>query len=200
MRNLIALSVFCLSVSCASPHVIVLPSLLPVKVERTASERLPADCRYTRVAISHSSNPAAMSADDLALSTRVAALMRRELLRVGATVTAQPEDAYWSMMVMAASDPRHFEGYVFSASIGLRELHESRDPGVTTYGDGGAQTDPTYYAGLGFGPGYTLLPSVRAFVNRADAALLPAARRLCQHDEQETRREAELQARLPTPL
>jgi hypothetical protein len=200
MRRFVVLSVFCLSLSCANPQVILLPAFRRVEQVPRAAERLPADCRFSRVAITHSSNVSDMNPEDLALSTKVAELMRRELLRVGATVTEQPDEAYWSLMVMAASDPRHHEGYVFSASIGLRELHEGRDPGITTYRSSDSRAVPTHYTGLGFGPGYTLMPTVRAFVDRADAALLPAARRLCEHDEREARREAELQARLPRPL
>jgi hypothetical protein len=201
MRRIIALSLFGLCIGCANPLVIVLPGLNRQEETTVAhAERLPKDCRYIRVAISHAKDASSMSNDDLEVSAKVAALMRREFSNAGATVTDIPDEAYWSLMVMAAADDRHHEGFVFSASIGLRDMHESHDPGITTYESGRSSKTPVVYAGLGFGPGYILEDTIREFTRRADLALLPAAKSLCDYAEAEKLRESELHALARTPL
>jgi hypothetical protein len=201
MRNLIAVSLLGLCLGCAQPLIIVVPSLTPRDASITAKvERLPESCPYTRIAITHSRSGPSITTEDLEVSSKIAALMRREFLNSGATITDVPDEAYWSLMVMAVSDDRHYEGFIFSASIQLRDLHEGHDPGITTYKATNSAQSPVFYSGLGFGPGYVLEDTIRKFVQRADDALLPAARRLCQYDESENLREAALQARIPAPL
>jgi hypothetical protein len=201
MRIIIAISLLGLCLGCAQPLILVVPGLAPREGRIVAEvERLPDDCRYARVAITHSRNGPSISSADLRVSSKVAELMRREFLNTGATITDTPADAYWSLMVMAVADDRHYEGFIFSASIGLRDLHEGHDPGITTYQASSAEESPVFYSGLGFGPGYVLEETVREFVKRADAALLPAAQRLCAYAESENLREAELQAQIRLPL
>jgi hypothetical protein len=201
MRRIIAASLLGLCIGCAKPLVIVLPGFASREGKlSTSTERLPDDCPYMRVAITHAQSGPTMSTEDLEVSAKVAASMRRELSVSGATITDAPDDAYWSLMVMAVADERHYEGFIFSASIGLRDLREGHDPGITTYKVGDSDQSPILYSGLGFGPGYTLEDTVREFARRADAALLPVALRLCGYDESEKLREAELQARVPVPL
>jgi hypothetical protein len=201
MRRIIALSLLGLCIGCANPVVIVLPGFdLQEEGSAASAERLPEDCRYTRVAISHARNSTSMSNEDLEVSAKVAALMRREFANAGATVTDVPADAYWSLMVMAAADDRHHKGFVFSASIGLRDMHEGHDPGITTYETGTSVQSATFYSGLGFGPGYILENTVREFARRADLALLPAARKLCDYAEAEKHRESELHAIVRNPI
>jgi hypothetical protein len=201
MRRVIALSLLGLCIGCAKPLVIVLPGFNPQVEGSTArAERLPEDCRYTRVAISHAQDSTSMSNEDLEVSAKVAALMRREFANAGATVTDTPADAYWSLMVMAAADDRHYKGFVFSASIGLRDMHEGHDPGITTYESDHSVQSPVVYSGLGFGPGYILEDTIREFARRADVALLPAAKSLCDYAEAEELRESELHAIVRSPL
>lgn len=201
MRRLIVIGLLGLCIGCAKPLVIVVPGIDSSPEADTASaERLPDDCPFNRIAITHSQNAPTMSNDDLAVSAKVAELFRRELSKTGATITNTPEDAYWSLMVMAASDARHYEGFIFSASIRLRDLREGRDPGITAYRAGRGSQSPVLYSGLGFGPGYVLEETVKEFARRADAALLPTARGLCGYAEAEERREADLEAHFPVPL
>jgi len=201
MRRIIVLSLLGLCVGCAKPLVIVVPGFAPQEEGNTTrAERLPDDCRYTRVSISHSWNGASMSNEDRKISAKVAALMRREFANTGATITESPADAYWSLMVMAAADDRHHDGFVFSASVGLRDMNEDHDPGITTYESDASVQSPILYSGLGFGPGYVLEDTIREFARRADSALLPAARDLCASADSEQRRESELQASVRNPL
>ena len=201
MRSIIALSLLGLCIGCANPLVIVLPGMNRQEEPTVAhAERLPKDCRYIRVAISHAKDASSMSNDDLEVSAKVAALMRREFANAGATVTDIPADAYWSLMVMAAADDRHHKGFVFSASIGLRDMHEGHDPGITTYASDHSVQSPVVYSGLGFGPGYILEDTIREFARRADVALLPAAKSLCDYAKAEELRESELHAIVRSPL
>jgi hypothetical protein len=201
MRIVTVVSLFGLCLGCAQPLIIVVPGVAPREARNAISaERLPDGCPYTRMAITHSRTGSSISNADLHVSSKIAELMRREFVNSGATITDRPADAYWSLMVMAVADDRHYEGFIFSASIGLRALQEGHDPGITSYKASTSGESPIIYSGLGFGPGYVLEETVREFVRRADTALLPAAQRLCAYAEAENFRESELEARLPVPL
>jgi hypothetical protein len=201
MRIVTVVSLLGLCLGCAQPLIIVVPGMAPRDARNTSSaERLPEGCPFTRMAITHSRTGSSISNADLRVSSEIAELMRREFVNLGATISDRPADAYWSLMVMAVADDRHYEGFIFSASIGLRDLREGRDPGITSYQASTSGESPIIYSGLGFGPGYVLEETVREFVRRADAALLPAARRLCAYAEAEKLRESELEAHSPDPL
>lgn len=201
MRLLTLATIGCLLMGCASPVVLVFPGFAATPVAEEAELRVPDGCRYSSIVVTHARASRDALGDDVELSARVAELMRREFARRGATITPDPLAAYWSLMVLAASDARHYDGFLFSATLALRDMHEGRDPGITAYGESGdLGGTPTVYAGLGYGPGYALEATVRDFVRRADAALLPAARGLCEHEARERSREAELEAALPVPL
>jgi hypothetical protein len=103
-------------------------------------------------------------------------------------------------MVMAARDERHYEGFVFSANVALRQLHEGRDPGLTVYSSRSAAGPATTYSGLGYGLGVELEQTVRAFIRRADAVLVPAVRSLCEYQARDEARENDLEQRVPVPL
>jgi hypothetical protein len=103
-------------------------------------------------------------------------------------------------MVMASRDERHYEGFVFSATVALRQLHEGHDPGVTVYSSRSDPGSPTMYSGLGYGPGEELEQTVSAFIRRADAVLLPAVRNLCEYQARNEAHEDDLEQRIPVPL
>jgi hypothetical protein len=152
------------------------------------------------MAITHSVDSYGMSREDVELTARIAEVMRSEFARLGAEVTQDAASAYWSLMVIAANDARHYEGFVFTATLSLRQLSEGRDPGITAYTSRGSEGTPTAYSGLGYGPGYELERTIRSFVARADAALLPAVRALCEAEEQEDTREADAERLVPRPV
>jgi hypothetical protein len=191
-----------LLLGCSSPMVIVIPSLRSGVAREASGASRPEDCRYSRIVITHSVEAEGMSKGDAALTARVAELMRQEFLELGAIVTRDASEAYWSLMVMAARDERHYEGFVFSASVALRQLHEGRDPGVTVYSSRPAPAPglATTYSGLGYGPGAELEQTVRAFIRHADAALVPAVRNLCAYQARNDAREADLERLIPTPV
>ena len=186
-------------VGCSHPVVIVIPGQRIAAADASAP-RVPATCRYTTMAITHSMESYGMSRADIELSARISEVMRSEFARLGADVTQDPAGAYWSLMVIAATDARHYEGFVFSATLSLRQLSEGRDPGIMAYTSKDSEGTPTAYSGLGYGPGYELDRTVRSFVARADAALLPAVRALCRAEEGEHSREAEAENLVPRPV
>jgi hypothetical protein len=189
-----------LLISCSTPTVIVIPSLRSEVAGEASGGIRPEDCRYSRIVITRSVEADGMSTEDAELTARVAELMRREFVELGATVTDEASDAYWSLMVMAARDERHYEGFVFSATVELRQLHEGRDPGVTIYSSRSDPGPATMYSGLGYGPGQDLEQTVRAFTRRAESALVPAVRNLCGYQAWNEARERDLERRIPVPL
>jgi hypothetical protein len=191
----------CLAVGCSTPTVIVFPATHSLPLAAPGYQRMP-QCRYSRVAISHAES-SHFSAADIELNLRISLLLGDELRRRGASVMEDAAHAYWSVTVLAAEDPRFRNGFVFSATVALREFGESHAPGVTTLGPGpGDGGLPTFYTGLGFGPGHDLVSTLIRFVNNADAVMLPVAEKLCQQEGREILRdvEAELAIPLPNPL
>jgi hypothetical protein len=178
----------------------VIPNLRSEVSGETSGAPRPEDCRYSRIVITHSVEADGMSTEDAALTARVADLMRREFRERGATVTRDASDAYWSLMVIAARDERHYEGFVFAATVALRQLHEGHDPGVTVYSSRSDPGSPTMYSGLGYGLGEELEQTVRSFIRRADAVLVPAVRNLCEYQARNEASEDDLEQRIPVPL
>lgn len=189
-----------LLLSCSSPLVIVIPSLRSGVTREAGGAPPPQECRFSRIVITHSAEADGMSTEDAALTARVAELMRQEFLELGATVTQDASEAYWSLMVIASRDERHYEGFVFSATVALRQLHEGHDPGVTVYSSRSAPGAPTMYSGLGYGFGEELEETVRTFIRRADEVLVPAVRNLCEYQARNDAREEDLEQRVPVPL
>jgi hypothetical protein len=190
----------CLLLGCAGPVVTVIPGFAPHETPVAAEARVPEDCSFTGLVISHAQPSRWTLGSDVQLSERIAELMRREFRRAGARVTRDPGEAYWSLMVLAADDHRHYEGFLFAATLALRQLHEGHDSGLNAYAGDGAAGPPTIYSALGYGPGYALDETVRNFVHRADAALLPALRDLCADEAAERAREAHADSLIPAPL
>lgn len=189
-----------LLLGCSTPLVIVVPSLRSGPAREASGAPAPQECRYSRIVITHSVEADGMSTEDAALTARVAELMRREFVELGATVTQDASEAYWSLMVIASRDERHYEGFVFAATVALRQLHEGHDPGVTVYSSRSDPGLPTMYSGLGYGLGEDLEETVRSFIRRADAVLVPAVRSLCEYQARNEARENDLEQRIPVPL
>jgi hypothetical protein len=160
--------------------------------------RPPSDCRYLTVMVQPSRNAAGMSERDALLAQEVADLMEIEFTRRGAQVTHDGQNAYFSLLVLAAEEASH-DGFVFSAVLAARGRKESPDSGVETYADAGDLGDPgsaTLYHALSWGEMARLRYSVREYVRQADTALLPLAHQLCESDRKDKEREDELERQI----
>jgi hypothetical protein len=114
-------------------------------------------------------------------------------------VTDEPGQAYWSLMLLAVHNERD-EGFIFSATLALRELAEARDTGIPTYAaesENGAP--PTLFTGISYGSLGDVGRLARKFVVTADAALLPSARQLCVFEVEENERHEAVEAQVPLP-
>jgi len=161
---------------------------------------------------------------DRPLAARVVRAMKREFETFGARVVPDPDDAYWSLMILAARDGRGSGGFVFSGLLTSRNMNEGYDPGVTVYAneapearkrpgpDTDAEADadadaeprwieklPTMYNGLSYGTDAQLEDQARAFVRQAYAAVFPAAEQLCQFQAADRARERALDRQLGVP-
>jgi hypothetical protein len=198
MRRLAAIALGLLATGCGTRIVLTIPRFPSLHAEAPAA-RPGLHCRYLNVLIDYSTQAAGMSAEDVRLSAEVAEAMAQEFRRLGARVTEEPGQAYWSLMLMAVHNERD-GGFVFSAMLALRELAESRDPGIATYaksGEGPGQ--PTMYTAISYGSLEDAERLARQYVQKADAALLPSARRLCAFEVQEDQRHSEVDAQVPRP-
>lgn len=160
----------------------------------TPPPRPASDCRYLTVLVQSSENAAGMSERDALLAAEVAELMEIEFVRRGARVTEQGDEAYFSLLVLAAEENRH-DGFVFSAVLAARGRKEAHDSGVNTYTGTGAVAGPdsaALYHALSWGEKSRLRHSVREYVRQADTAMLPLAQQLCEFDRLDREREAEL--------
>ena len=140
-----------------------------------------------------------MSFRDVQLSAQVAGAMSKELERLGARVTDEPGHAYWSLMLMAIHNERD-GGFIFSATLALRQLAESRDPGIATYANPDDESAPaTLYMAISYGSLQDVERLAREYIQKADAALLPSARQLCAYDGDEDERHDSVEAQVPHP-
>ena len=198
MRRIAAIALALLSTGCGTRIVLTIPRLPSLRAEAPAVRPGPS-CRYLNVLIDYSTQAAGMSAEDVRLSAEVADAMAQEFQRLGARVTEEPGQAYWSLMLMAVHNQRD-GGFVFSAMLALRELTEARDPGIATYAksDQGAG-QPTMYTAISYGSLEDAARMARHYVQTADAALLPSARQLCAFEDQEDQRHSEVDAQVPRP-
>ena len=157
------------------------------------------ECRYLNVLVGYSTTAAGMSSRDVVLSAEVAEAMTQEFERLGAHVTSQPAQAYWSLMLLAVHNVRD-DGFIFSATLALRDLAETRDTGIATYAEPtGASAPATIYTGISYGSLQDIGSQARRFVQSADAALLPSYRRLCASEAEENARHDAVEAQVPAP-
>jgi hypothetical protein len=201
MRRLAAIGLCLLATGCGTRIVLTIPRS-PFAAAPAVAPRPEGQCRYLNVLVGYSTQASGMSARDVALSADVAEVMKQEFRRLGANVTDEPGQAYWSLMLLAVHNERD-EGFIFSATLALRELAEARDTGIPTYAaesENGAP--PTLFTGISYGSLGDVGRLARKFVVTADAALLPSARQLCVFEVEENERHeaVEAQVSLPAPL
>ncbi len=159
----------------------------------------PRECRYLSVLVDYSREAAGMSSRDVQLSAQVAETMSQELERLGARVTDEPGQAYWSLMLMAIHNQRD-GGFIFSATLALRQLAESHDPGIETYAKPDDKSAPaTLYTALSYGSLGDVDQLARHYVQQADVALLPSARQLCAFEGEEQARHDAVEAQVQHP-
>ena len=157
------------------------------------------ECRYLNVLVDYSKEAAGMSFRDVQLSAQVAETMSKELERLGARVTDMPGHAYWSLMLMAIHNERD-GGFIFSATLALRQLAESHDPGIATYAKPDDESAPaTLYTAISYGSLQDVDPLARQYIQKADAALLPSSRQLCAFEGQEEARHDAVEAQVRHP-
>ena len=177
---------------------LAIPTLPSLRAEAQAPRPEPS-CRYLNVLVDYSTQASGMSGKDVQLSAEVAGVMVREFERLGARVTLEPQQAYWSLMLMAIHNERD-GGFIFSAMLALRQLTESHDPGIATYASSAsAEAPPTLYTAVSYGSLSDVHRMAREYVQKADAALLPAARQLCAFEVQEDERHTAVDAEIERP-
>jgi len=198
MLRLVAIALCLLGTGCGSTIVLRIPSS-PFAAREVEAPRPEGNCRYLNVLVGYSTQASGMSARDVSLSAEVAEAMRQEFQRLGATVTEEPGQAYWSLMLLAVHNERD-DGFIFSATLALRELAEARDTGIPTYAtQSGSPAPPTLYTGISYGSLEDVGRLARKFVERADAALLPSARKLCAFEVEENERHDTVDSQVPLP-
>jgi hypothetical protein len=199
MRRLAAIGLCLLASGCGTRIVLTVPGS-PFSARQVASPPRPeGECRYLNVLVGYSTQASGMSARDVALSAEVAEAMRKEFQRLGAHVTNEPGQAYWSLMLLAVHNERD-GGFIFSATLALRELAEARDTGIATYTESpDPSAPPSLYTGISYGSLSDVGHLARRFVATADAALLPSARQLCAFEAQENERDGSVDAQIAAP-
>jgi hypothetical protein len=198
MRRLAASALALLATGCGSRLLLTIPEF-PFAPAAAPAPRPEVECRYLNVLVDYSTQAAGMSARDIDLSAAVAETMAREFERLGATVTDEPGHAYWSLMLMAIHNERD-DGFIFSATLTLRDLAEARDPGIATYAkEADPNALPSLYTGISYGSLQDVERFARQFVQKADAALLPSARQLCAFEATEQQRHDDVDAQVPVP-
>jgi hypothetical protein len=199
MRRVAAIALALLATGCGTRIVLTIPRFPSLRGEAPAARPAP-QCRYLNVLIDYSTQASGMSAEDVRLSAEVAEAMAQEFHRLGAQVTDEPGQAYWSLMLMAVHNQRD-GGFVFSAMLALRDLSEAHDPGIATYAksDDDRPTQPTMYTAISYGSLSDVERLARHYVQKADAALLPSARKLCAFELEEDQRHSAVDAQVPHP-
>jgi hypothetical protein len=191
MRKLAATACCVLAAGCAGRS--------PLFGAEAPASRPRGECRYLNVLVDYSRDAAGMSSRDVQLAAQVAETMAKELERLGARVTEEPGQAYWSLMLMAIHNERD-GGFIFSATLALRQLSESRDPGIATYAKPEDESAPaSLYTAISYGSLEDVERLARIYVQKADAALLPSARQLCAYEGDEEQRHDSVEAQVPDP-
>ena len=198
MRRLAAIAICLLATGCGTRVVLTVPRS-PFSARQAAAPRPEGECRYLNVLIGYSTQASGMSSRDVSLSAEVAEAMTQEFQRLGAHVTDEPGQAYWSLMLLAVHNERD-GGFIFAATLALRELAESRDTGIPTYtASPGPGAPPSLYTGISYGSLDDVGRLARRFVETADAALLPSARQMCAFEAQENARDGSVDAQVAAP-
>ena len=157
-------------------------------------------CRYLNVLVDYSTEASGLALRDVGLSAHVAEVMKKEFARLGVHVTENPAEAYWSLMLIAVHNQRD-GGFIFSAMLHLRDLDEARNPGISTYSRPGkvSVSIPSMYTGVSYGSQQDIDKLAREYVQKAEQALLPSARTLCDFDAQEARRHDSVDQQVARP-
>lgn len=202
MRHFVALGSLLLATTvtagCGTRMVVTFPKFPSFGKETASAPRPAADCRYLNVLVNYSTQAAGMSGKDLEIAASVADAMKQEFRRLGARVIDEPNGAYWSLMLMAVHNVRD-DGFIFSATLSLRDLSESHDPGIATYAGETRPGPATLYTAISYGSLQDLERRARDFVRAADAALLPTSRELCASEASEEGRHQAVEAQVPDP-
>jgi len=206
MRRLAAVALL-LATGCGS-HIVLripdFPSFAPDPPPLAAAEP---NCRYLNVLVDYSTEATGLALADVSLSAHVAEVMKKEFTRLGVHVTDDPNEAYWSLMLIAVNNHRD-GGFIFSAMLHLRDLSEARDPGISTYTRTAEKAEkaarvpvsmPSMYTGVSYGSHEDVDKLSREYVQRAEQALLPSARRLCEFERQEAHQRTDVDEQVPHP-
>jgi hypothetical protein len=199
MRRLATLALL-LATGCGTQIVLRIPRLPSLASEPTPVAEAQPNCRYLNVLVDYSTQASGMDLRDVNLSAQVAEVMKKEFGRLGVHVTEDPNQAYWSLMLIAVHNRRD-GGFIFSAMLHLRDLSEARDPGIATYARPGkvAVSIPSMYTGVSYGSQQDVERLAREYVRKAEQALLPSARQLCDFDTQEARSGSSVEEQIPHP-
>lgn len=207
MLTAIALLIGLLCSGCGNTLIMRIPEL-PFRQDDAAGTDAETDlrveCEFMTVLIDYSRHGMGLAPADVHIASRVAKAMANEFESRGTRVTDSRNDAYWSLMILAANNEQH-DGYIFSALLASRNMSEGHDPGVTMYAgdlEGDAELGeriaiPSMYNGLSYGPYESLEGQAREYVRQAYAAVFPAAKQLCDFAEADQNREREIEAQLP---
>jgi len=85
----------------------------------------------------------------------------------------------------------------------LRDLSEARNPGIATYSRPTKATKvptssiPSMYTGVSYGSQQDVDKLAREYVQKAEEALLPSARQLCEFETQEARQRSDVDEQVP---
>ena len=201
-RSLIALLICLPCLGCGQTYMLYVPES-PISFAEGTEELVPGEETDPRVGLS----PA-----DLKVASRVKNAMQDEFENYGTHVTDTRSEAYWSLMILASNNERH-DGYIFSALLAARNMHEGDGGGLASYV--GEESDeakresaapgdpvrvtriPSMYNGLSYGPYASLEDQAREYVRRAYKAVFPAAQSLCNFEAADKARESEIESQLP---
>jgi hypothetical protein len=202
MRSLAALGLL-LATGCGTHIVLRIPDFPSLASEPVRSAEVPPSCRYLNVLIDYSTEASGLELRDVNLSEHVAEVMKKEFARLGVHVTENPNEAYWSLMLIAVNNQRD-GGFIFSAMLHLRDLSEARNPGIATYSrkqnpEKVPVSLPSVYTGVSYGSHHDVDMLAREYVRKAEEALLPSARQLCEFETQEARMRTSVDEQVPHP-
>ena len=206
MRRLAALAIpLLLATGCGTHVVLRIPDFPSLAAKPASGPPLQPGCRYLNVLVDYSTEASGLALRDVSLSAHVAEVMKKEFGRLGVHVTEDPSEAYWSLMLIAVNNQRD-GGFIFSAMLHLRDLSEARTPGIATYARSEAAgakrvplSLPSVYTGVSYGSHQDVDKLAREYVRKAEEALLPSARELCEFETQEARTRSSVDEQVPHP-
>ena len=199
MRRLAALALL-LATGCGTHVVLRIPDFPSLASEPAPAPAPEPSCRYLNVLVDYSTEASGLALRDVSLSAHVAEVMKKEFARLGVHVTEDPGEAYWSLMLIAVHNQRD-GGFIFSAMLHLRDLSEARNPGIATYSRPTkvAVSIPSMYNGVSYGSQQDVDKLAREYVQKAEQALLPSARQLCEFETQEARQRSAVDDQVAHP-